>query len=246
MSDHSPLVVWIQAQLPSSLPREPCKLNAFWLQLFPSHERIDAQIQNFFVTNQGYVEELIHWEAFNACLRGILIAEMNTIKRSFSEFVLQAESQVWQLELQYISTSIPQGRRGVFSLPTGFPAIGAIRTPDGHIINSPDLITGELTHFYATLYQSQSQYCMEEIMVCLNALEMPTLTSCQRARLNLRWPWTRCKRRLPRSLHPKLLGNLFCQNYYRSLMLPMNAQCTMPGSMSRANIVLLQKRVRTH
>lgn len=37
------------------------------------------------------------------------------------------------------------------------PAIGTIRTSDGHIVNRPDLITQELTQFYVTLYQLQSQ-----------------------------------------------------------------------------------------
>lgn len=52
------------------------KLNAFWLQLFPSQERITRQIDQYFSTHDQYEDVLLRWESFKASvLNGIFSYE---------------------------------------------------------------------------------------------------------------------------------------------------------------------------
>lgn len=73
VSDHSPLAPWLITQLPTSLPKAPWKLNAFWLKLFTSSDRIARQINGFFQSHSQYPDKIQKLEAFKAYLRGVFL-----------------------------------------------------------------------------------------------------------------------------------------------------------------------------
>lgn len=65
-------------------------------QLFPSHIRIELQIDNF-PNHLHYGNILKKWDKFKAYRRGGFIAEINTAKQTSSTLITQVEHQVQQV-----------------------------------------------------------------------------------------------------------------------------------------------------
>lgn len=70
VADHSPLAAHLTTRPAASLPRVPWKLNAFWLKLFTSHERVVKQIKQYFADNRMHTDLAPRWDAFKAYNNG--------------------------------------------------------------------------------------------------------------------------------------------------------------------------------
>lgn len=103
ISDHFPMVVHLITCLAVSLLRAPSKLNAFWLKLFSSHERVVKKIEGFFHNNQSYLNVSMKWDTIKACLRGTFMAEIEAVKHNSSALLERVEDQVRQLDLSYVT-----------------------------------------------------------------------------------------------------------------------------------------------
>lgn len=62
------------------LTRAPWKLNAFWLNLLPSHIDIEKQISDLFSDHEAFSDPLLLWDTLKAILRGVFISEIRAIK----------------------------------------------------------------------------------------------------------------------------------------------------------------------
>lgn len=93
-----------------TLPRAPFKLNAIWLNLFPSHDSIADVILEFWLHHADLPNLNTAWYAFKALLRGILITEVTGIKDKISAQKEQAEQLVSQLEAQFIDSPTDSNR----------------------------------------------------------------------------------------------------------------------------------------
>lgn len=82
ISDHSLLVIHLAMGSITSLLLAPWKLNAYWLNLFPSHAAVHCSIADFLATHQGQEGLLQGWDAFKAFLHGILIGQVNAVKQN--------------------------------------------------------------------------------------------------------------------------------------------------------------------
>lgn len=86
----------------TSLLPAPWKLNAFWLNLFPSHATVCRSITEFLAANQDQVDLLQSWDAFKAFLRGVFIGQVGGVIRNMRSFCAAFEQWVRQLEQMFI------------------------------------------------------------------------------------------------------------------------------------------------
>lgn len=105
ISDHSPPGDFSSSGPTLTLPRAPWKLNTFWLNLFPSHNRITDKISIYLQANREHPDPLIKWEAFKAFLRGLFMTEVNAIKHNTQVQREQAVQLVRRLEAEFIANS---------------------------------------------------------------------------------------------------------------------------------------------
>lgn len=105
ISDHSSLLVHLKVRPASNLPRAPWKLNAFWLNLFPSHTKIETDIAAYWQRHTDYPDLNAAWDAFKAFLWGLFISEVNASKHNTSAQREQADRLVRRLQAEYIANS---------------------------------------------------------------------------------------------------------------------------------------------
>lgn len=58
ISDHSPLVFHLEVRPTTALAHAPWKLNAFWLNLFPSHASVNHFIADFLAAHENHEDIL--------------------------------------------------------------------------------------------------------------------------------------------------------------------------------------------
>lgn len=293
VSDHSPVAVWLSAQPPTSLPKAPWKLNAFWLKLFNSPERISSQIELFFNSHKHLIDTIQTWEAFKAYLRGIFIAEIAMVKRNSSVLLEQVGDQVRQLELAYVTDPTESAREAWISAQDSLdrlrssaaerkrffskqafyeegektgrllakiarsqqlsPAVGAIRTASGRVVNGLDRVLSELASFYKDLYAARDDYTDDELEAYLAGIDLPSLS--EEARQSLEAPLTLEELQHAACSFPKCKApgedgipmEVFTQ--YGEWIMPQLLEVfndslkkgNLPTSMTRANIILLLK-----
>lgn len=103
MSDHSHLMVTLVALPAADMPRASWKLNTFWLIMFPSHEKIMAEISGLCRRYEDHPDLGLTWETFKAFLRGILITEVTGIKSKTNAIKEQTAQLVSRLEAEFIA-----------------------------------------------------------------------------------------------------------------------------------------------
>ena len=103
VSDHSALVIQLLVAPQGNLVKAPWKLNAFWLKLIRSHEEILEEVRGYFAAGDGMEIDVIHWDAFKAYLRGLLIREVNGVKKASTALLIEVESRVQDMERAYIA-----------------------------------------------------------------------------------------------------------------------------------------------
>lgn len=75
-------------------------LNAFWLNLFPSNDRVAAEISGFCRRHKDHSDLGLTWEMFKAFL---LIAEVTGIKSKTNDIREQTKQMVSRLEVEFIA-----------------------------------------------------------------------------------------------------------------------------------------------
>lgn len=293
VSDHSPLIVTLEARPPSATAKAPWKMNAFWLNLFPSHEQIELHIAEYWRVHASEAPSALSWEAFKAVLRSIFIAEIQAVKRKthahgegiehmavdlekrFIADPTQANKEAWlsAQEALYRVTSSTAEKKSFFQKTAHYeegehtgrllatiahshqtsPSIGALRSPQGGLTNSPDQILAELVRFYSSLYQSKQTYSQESLTEYLDEVQLPSLSEASRDELDD--PITIEELQVATSLFPnsKAPGDdglpIEVYKQYGESILPhllkvFNAakqNGDLPQSMTRASIVLILK-----
>lgn len=105
---YSLLVLHLEARTTTSMMRTPWKLNAFWVNFFPSRDHINRSIVEFIVAHGNYPDVMQSWVAFKAFLWGIFIALINRIKCSVLR--VELEHQVRQLEQTYVDNPMDSAK----------------------------------------------------------------------------------------------------------------------------------------
>lgn len=98
ISDHSPLLIQLNGKPTTTLPRAPWKLNAFWLNLFTSHDKITNELLDYWRRHADHLDMNSAWDAFKEFLRGLFITKVNAIKRNTNEQREQAAQLVRHLK----------------------------------------------------------------------------------------------------------------------------------------------------
>lgn len=203
ISDHSPILIQLIARPTANLQKAPWKLNAFWLNLIPSHEGLLEAIREYWESNADHPDLNTAWDAFKAYMRGSLIKEVTNIKTKTRAQGEQAEQLVRRLETKFTDdpsdsnreawlaaqeaviqiTKLAADKKRFFNRlvyyekgeQTGLllarivnssqtsPTNGALRTKQGRMVNTPDLIMQELVDYYSDLYRSRAGYTETEL-----------------------------------------------------------------------------------
>lgn len=103
VSDHSPLIVTLEVCPPSTVAKAPWKMNAFWLNLFPSHEQIESHVIDFWRIHAADESVAMTWEAFKAVLWSLFITEIQAIKRKTNAQREGIERMAEDLESKFIA-----------------------------------------------------------------------------------------------------------------------------------------------
>lgn len=157
ISDHSPLLLSLKVKPGTNLPRAPWKLNAFWLNLFPFHEKVERDIVAYWQRHTDHPDTDTAWDAFKAFLRGIFIAEVNAIKRGTAEQRDQVAQMVKRLEAEYIANSGEGSREAWLAAQDALTRIDASRADKKRFFSKMAFYEegGQMGKLLAKLVQSQ-------------------------------------------------------------------------------------------